>query len=279
MIPPLASRFVAGETAADAIDNTEQYRDDNVGTILNLLGEHYTDTAKAESDTNAYQTVLDYIHNTDQVCISIKPSQLGADIDPVLFKENLTAILETATENNVFVWCDMEDSTTTEMTVSTIETLAPDYPDNIGLCLQANLKRTAEDIERLAPTGVDIRLVKGAYTEETDVAFTDSDTVDKQYKQHVETLCRTNEGRVAVGTHDPEMIGHTQYLMDEHDRDVQFQLLLGVREDEQRRLAENGYDVWQYAPYGKRWPSYVYRRIREGRKNIKFMLRALVSSD
>ncbi len=277
MLPPIVNRFIAGKTPSAAVRNTASAREDDVGTILNLLGEHYTDTEDAAHDTEEYCDLIPYLPDS-HTCISVKPSQLGADIEFSLFTSNLDQILDTATENDVFVWVDMEDyGNSTEATIRAVEDRAKTgHANEIGVCLQANLKRTGEDIQRLSGSGAAIRLVKGAYEEPEEVAHQSDDAVDDAFRTHMNHLFSDFEGRFALGTHDPEMIATAQELAAEHDAQFEFQMLRGVREQRQRELAED-YSVWQYAPYGQRWPAYVWRRLREGRKNWRFILRALLS--
>ena len=250
MIPPIARRFVAGETAAAAMDHARQLNDDDIGAILNLLGEHYEKRGPADEDTDTYRELLAELGTTDlDACISVKPSQLGLDVGEGLFRENLERVVEAAVER---------------------------YP-RMGLCLQANLKRTPDDVERLAGLPGKVRLVKGAYEEPPEIAYTDKARVDEVYRDLLELAFRTFDGGVAVGSHDPEMVDLAAGLYEEHGTDYEAQMLMGVREDAQRELAANGVPVYQYAPYGTRWLSYFYRRVMERKENALFALRAIVS--
>lgn len=288
MIPPIARQFIAGEDANSALWNTADARDAGVGTILNLLGEHYDTPEKANADTREYVNLIqdlsytkqrDDIPHPEDVCLSVKPSQLGGDISADLFESNLDEILGAAHDENVFVWVDMEDSSTTDMTLDAVVASAESYPGSVGVCVQANLMRTPDDISRLSGTGVAVRLVKGAYNEDADVAHQSASTIDDNYRALMHTLFTEFEGDIAFGTHDPEMLSAANQLAAIHDREYQIQMLRGVRESAQYELAAEGHDVWQYAPYGEKWPAYVWRRLREGWKNWKFILRAVMSSE
>ncbi|MFB6221993.1 MAG: proline dehydrogenase family protein [Halolamina sp.] len=277
MIPPIASKFVAGETPAAALEHAAAQNREGINVILNLLGEHYDDPADAASDTKAYRALIRDIADSDvDACISVKPSQLGIDISDDVFRSNYRSIVELADEEGVFVWCDMEDSDTTDATLDAFESFAREFEGGIGQCVQSNLKRTSDDLERLADVPGKIRLVKGAYDEPAEIAYTEKSTVNERYRADLETLFESYESGIAVGSHDPAMIEHAEELSTRYDRPFEVQMLMGVREDAQRELAAEGREVWQYAPYGEKWLSYFYRRLRERKENALFALRAIL---
>jgi proline dehydrogenase len=277
MIPPIARRFVAGETADAAMDHAHDLAADDVGTILNLLGEHYEDREPADDDAQAYRELLATMGDTAlDACISVKPSQLGIDIDEAVFGENLRRVVEAAEAHDGFVWVDMEDHTTTDTTLDAFETQVRRYPE-MGLCLQANLRRTPEDLARLAELPGKVRLVKGAYDEPPELAYTDKARIDEAYRDLLEQAFDILDGGVAVGSHDPEMIDLAADLHEANGTDYEVQMLMGVREDAQRELTAAGVPVYQYAPYGSRWLSYFYRRVMERKENALFALRAVLS--
>ncbi|WP_435062961.1 proline dehydrogenase family protein [Halobaculum sp. EA56] len=276
MIPPIASRFVAGETPAAAFDHVREANEDGVKVILNLLGEHYHDREDADADAEAYVSLLRDIGNTDlDACVSVKPSQLGIDIGADVFREHYRRVVEAGDEHGVFVWCDMEDADTTDATLDAFEGLAREFGGGVGLCVQANLRRTREDLARLVDVPGKIRLVKGAYDEPESIAYTDKADVNEAYREDLEFLFKEREAGIAVGSHDPKMISLAGELSAEYGADYEVQMLMGVREDEQRRLAAEGVETWQYAPYGDKWLSYFYRRLRERKENALFALRAV----
>jgi proline dehydrogenase len=277
MIPPIASRFVAGEEPATAFEHTRQMNEDGVSVILNLLGEHYHDRADADADTASYVELIEELGETNlDACVSVKPSQLGIDVGDDVFAENYEEIVAAGDEHDVFVWCDMEDATTTDATLDAFEDVAREYDGGVGLCVQANLHRTSEDLERLVDVPGKIRLVKGAYDEGSEIAYTEKSEVNEAYREGLAYLFENRDAGIAVGSHDPEMISYAQDLHDEHGAEFEVQMLMGVREDAQRRLASEGYEVWQYAPYGGKWLSYFYRRVRERKENLLFAARAVL---
>ncbi|RQG93623.1 proline dehydrogenase family protein [Natrarchaeobius chitinivorans] len=278
MIPPIANKFVAGETPQEAIDHVQTLNDRDVNGILNLLGEHYEEADPANADADTYLELIDDIEQAGvDSCISVKPSQIGLGVGRDLFERNLSRIAERGDEANVFVWVDMEDHTTTDATLDAYESLVRDYGGNMGICLQANLRRTREDLERLSNAPGKVRIVKGAYSEPDDIAYTKKDRVDAVYRDLIEYMFSEFEDGVAIGSHDPAVIAHAKQLHREHETPYEVQMLMGVRTDAQRDLAADGVEVYQYVPYGSKWFSYFYRRIRERKENLAFALRAIVS--
>ncbi|MEF8778601.1 MAG: proline dehydrogenase family protein, partial [Natronomonas sp.] len=250
MLPPIADNFVAGEDAATAIDHVRVCNENGIAGILNLLGEHYDRRAPADADTRAYRDLLRTIDETGiECCVSVKPSQIGLDVSPTAFEENLASIVETGQEHDCFVWIDMEDHTTTDATLDAFETHATATGGDVGVCVQANLKRTAEDIERLADLPGKVRLVKGAYDEPKSIAYREKTAIDEAYRELLEYSFETFDGGIAVGSHDPEMISLAAELHAEHGTDYEAQMLMGVREDAQRELAAEGIPTYQYVPY------------------------------
>lgn len=276
MIPPIANRFVAGETSTEVIEHARQVEDRGVKTICNQLGEHYEKPEPAAVDRDAYCSLIEGFADAGLgACISVKPSQIGLDVSEDCFRDNFATIVEQAATHGQFVWLDMEDHTTTDVTLDVYANHATEY-DNVGVCVQANLKRTPEDLQRLADLPGKVRLVKGAYDEPTEIAYQEKERVNEAYHDCLELMFEQFEGGIAVGSHDPAMIEHAIELHDQFGTDFEIQMLMGVREEAQYDLADE-YEVWQYAPYGEQWLSYFYRRAMERRENLIFALRALLS--
>ncbi|WP_121741885.1 proline dehydrogenase family protein [Natronorubrum halophilum] len=288
MIPPIANRFVAGEGPAQALEHVQRLNERNVAAIVNLLGEHYDERPPVRSDAGEYRALAGDIANSDlEACISVKPSQLGLDLGEDVFREELWGVVDAAAEHGVFVWIDMEDYTTTDATLDAFEELAREYGETgrsssdqgsdagVGLCVQANLKRTRADVERLADVPGKVRFVKGAYNEPADVAYQDSERINREYETLLEYAFEHYDGGIAVGSHDPAMIDRAIELHEQHGTDFEIQMLMGVRETAQYDLAEE-YSVYQYVPYGDRWKSYFYRRVTERKENVWFALRAIL---
>ncbi|MFB6151646.1 MAG: proline dehydrogenase family protein [Haloarculaceae archaeon] len=275
MIPPIASRFLAGETAPEALEHARVINERGVGAILNLLGEHYEERGPADADADAYRRILDDLAGTDlRACVSVKPSQLGLDVGEGVFRENLARVVERADEVDRFVWIDMEDYPTVDATLDAYEHHAREH-GGVGVCVQANLRRTPEDLERLAALPGKVRLVKGAYDPPADVGYSDRGRVDEAYRECLATMFEEFEDGVAVGSHDPAMVEYAARLHEEFGTPYEVQMLMGVREGAQTELAADR-EVWQYAPYGGKWASYFYRRVVERKENVAFALRAVL---
>lgn len=275
MIPPLASRFVAGEDISDALAYAMSQNEQNVGAIVNLLGEHYSDPAAAEADTQVYLDIIEELSAIDsKICISVKPSQVGFDIGANLFRENIGKIADAAAHEDVFVWIDMEDHTTTDATLDAYQRLSAKHSGGVGVCLQANLKRTEEDLQLLADTEGKVRLVKGAYDEPRELAYKEKAKVDEKYREYMRYMFREFDDGIAIGSHDPDMVTLARELYDEYGTEFEIQMLMGVREEAQYDLTKE-WEVWQYIPFGDRWISYFYRRLMERKENLVFGLRAL----
>ncbi|MFB6185412.1 MAG: proline dehydrogenase family protein, partial [Halobacteriaceae archaeon] len=217
MIPPIARRFIAGETPEAALDHTNNINSDGIGGILNLLGEHYHDRQPANEDVDAYLDLIETIDNTNvNACISVKPSQLGLEISEDFFTDNLYRIVEHGDEHGIFVWIDMEDSDTTDATLDGFESVTTEFKGGVGVCVQANLRRTKNDLERLADLPGKVRLVKGAYDEPVDIAYQDKSRVNEAFKENLEFMFQEFDDGIAVGSHDSTMIDRAKQLHREH---------------------------------------------------------------
>lgn len=277
VIPPIANNFVAAESTEGALKYAAELNDRGISAILNLLGEHYHERTPAFGDTEEYCYLAAEIADRGlDASISVKPSQVGLDVGTDVFAENLAHVVDRAIDHDVFVWVDMEDHTTTDATLdAVVENTERDGAD-MGVAIQANLKRTGDDLERLVGTDVTVRLVKGAYDEPASIAHVDKSRVNEAYEEHLDYLFREFE-RVSVGSHDPQMISLAQHLHDEYGTPYEVQMLMGVRDDAQFDLADDGVRVVQYVPYGSKWAQYFYRRVMERKENLLFAARAILS--
>ncbi len=280
----LVSRFVAGERTGDAVRATV----DLVGTgrlvTLDRLGEDTLDVATAEATRDAYLALLDALAHdglTDRAEVSVKLSAVGqalpGDGEKVAL-EFAHAICARATEVGTTVTLDMEDHTTTDSTLGILRELRADFP-RTGAVLQAYLRRTEADCRDLAHEGSRVRLCKGAYDEPESVAFQDRADVDKSYVRCLKVLL-SGAGYPMLATHDPRLVEIAGALAIRHDRPTstyEFQMLYGVRPDEQVRLASEGQQVRVYVPYGDEWYGYLVRRLAERPANLALLARALTS--
>jgi proline dehydrogenase len=274
---PVVSRFVAGEEPAEALDHAADLNDHGVGAIVNLLGEHYRERDPADRDAAVYRDLVNHVANAGLwACVSVKPSQIGLGVSEAAFRENAERIVAAAADRGVFVWFDMEGHETTDATLDAYEALAREY-EGVGVCLQANLRRTPEDLERVAPLPGKVRLVKGAYDEPGEIAHRSKAAVDAAYRDDLEYMFREFDDGIAVGSHDPAMVALARDLHAEHGTPYEVQMLMGVREAAQIDLAADGVEVWQYVPFGSQWAAYFSRRVLERRENLAFAVRAVLS--
>lgn len=273
----LAQKFVAAETLQEALPIVEGINASGLRTTFDKLGEYVSDRSVALAAKEEYITLirtLDGAEGRIDRNISIKLSMLGQKIDEAFCVDNLHEVLTAARETDTFVRLDMEGTDITESTLSIFERVYPDYRDNVGVVLQAYLKRTREDIDRMCELQARVRLCKGAYSEPESLAWQDMPTIRDRFLEYMETL--VSKGRFpGIATHDDILINATKkYVADNNignDR-FEFQMLYGLRGETQEALAAEGYGMRVYVPYGDQWFPYYTRRLRERKENIWFIL-------
>ena len=276
----LASRFVAGESLSDSLPAIDGLRDDGLFVALDKLGEHVHDRAVAEEARDEYVKLVRalaerYPEGSPAVRISIKLSMMGQLIDHDFCLDNLRQLMHVAAEHDVFVRLDMESSDLVDSTLSIFEAVYPDYPDHVGPVLQAMLKRTAHDIDRMCELGASVRLCKGAYKEPPALAHQDMGTIRARYIDYMQQLIQAGD-YPGIATHDDQIIDATKRFVATNDvsrDDFEFQMLYGVRPDTQRDMRGEGYNMMVYVPYGTEWLPYFSRRLRERKENVWFILK------
>src|SRR5712691_37992 len=271
----LARQWVAGEAMEDAIRVAKDANARGIDALVNHLGEHYREKAPVEETAREYLRILaamrfEGIRGT----VSLKPTQFGVLIEKGYALSQMLPVLDAAKADGRVLWLDMENAHTTDDTIWIGERLLERY-DRVGICVQANLKRTADDIERLIREKARIRLVKGAYKETADIAYRTRADIDRAYLVHLETLFRRARD-FAVGSHDGRMIRRALELAQEHPTPFEFAMLQGVRDPLKREMVERGHHVSEYIPYGPNWLPYFSRRLRERPRNIITMIRSFV---
>lgn len=272
----LAHRFVAGDTLDQASTAAAVLNRAGLDVSLDLLGEEVDDRRGAKRATDEYLASLDRIRGDGlEANISVKLTQLGLAIGSDLAMDAVDQLAGAAAEIGTTVTLDMEDRRYTAATID-IYADAQARHGNLGLCLQAYLRRSTDDLDRLLPLGGHIRLCKGAYVEASEIAFQSSDDVDAAFARLLTMLMAAEDVRPAVATHDPRLIALTLQLAERRTAGFEFQMLYGIRGDEQQRLAEMGHDVRVYLPFGSAWYPYLTRRLAERPANAWFFLRALV---
>ena len=275
-------RFMPGESIDDALGAAVDLQVLGIGTLYTRLGENVDDEADAQAVADHYVELLARIRAAEiDGEISVKPTQLGLDVDEDVCFGHLRTLAAAAEAQGSYLWIDMEDSSYVDRTLDLYQRLRASHA-RTGICLQAYLRRTAKDVERLLPLGPAIRLVKGAYDEPAAVAFRRKTEVDANYLGLAVTLAResrTRDIRLGLGTHDVNLIeqiaSHAAAAgVGKHDFEVQ--MLYGIRAKEQRRLARSGYRVQTLIAYGAAWYPWYMRRLAERPANVLFALRQLL---
>ncbi len=279
----LARRFVAGESFQEALPVIRTLNQKGMNVTLDLLGERVTRRKVAETSRDAYIQLVRIIakereRRAMQAGISIKLSMIGQKINEEYCLKNLRMLLEAAKSHNVFVRLDMEGSDTTASTLSLFEEAFPKYPDHVGIVLQAYLKRTERDVERMCERKAHVRLCKGAYKEPEDIAWRHMYVIRERFMACARELMA--HGRYpGIATHDDQLISATKIFAANKgiDRDrFEFQMLYGIRPQTQEQIVREGYRMRIYVPFGTQWAPYFARRLRERKENAWFVLRHLV---
>lgn len=275
-------RFMPGETMEDALVAAAPLQAVGIGTIYTRLGENLTSLDEADAVATHYLELIDRIQAAGiRGEPSVKPTQLGLDLDPEATFGHLARIAARAAETGSFLWIDMEGSAYTEATIALYERLRAEHP-NTGICLQAYLRRTAADVERLLQLEPAIRLVKGAYDEPARIAYTNRREVDANYLALAVLMLRETRAqrlRLGLGTHDVGLIGRVEELARAAgiERDAfEVQMLYGIRAADQVRLARQGFRVQTLIAYGEFWYPWYMRRLAERPANVTFALRSLL---
>ena len=280
----IVHRYVPGETTEAAVDATRTLIESGLHVTLDFLGEDTLDREQADATVAAYVDLLRSLteHGLSRNAeVSVKLSAVGQalpDDGEKIALDNARTICQAARNAGTTVTLDMEDHTTTDSTLNILRELRKDFPET-GAVLQAYLHRTEADCRDLAYEGSRVRLCKGAYAEPESVAYQDKHEVDKAYVRALKILM-AGQGYPMVATHDPRMVDIAGALATRNGRaqgSYEYQMLFGIRPDEQSRLAQAGEKVRVYVPYGQEWYGYLMRRLAERPSNLTFFLRSLIS--
>jgi proline dehydrogenase len=273
----VAKRFVSGQTIQEAIRAVRRLNSFGILTTLDVLGENVSDRRAAEVAVAAYLETLDWIQREGlRSNVSLKLTQMGLDIDRDYCRDNVARICERAAAGNNFVRLDMEGSAYTERTLNLFYELFQKHR-NVGIVIQAYLHRSEQDIRKLIELGARVRLCKGAYKEPPRLAVQTMATVRQNFMSLASLLLKQGT-HPAIATHDDVLLSWTRNYIAQHElpKDgFEFQMLYGVRSHTQRQLAEQGYPMRVYVPFGTHWLPYFYRRMRERKENVTFVLKHL----
>lgn len=281
-------RFVPGDTLDDVMNSVVALRGSGRFISIDYLGENVTDADDAAATVQAYQQLLDrLVRRGDTTAAGVRPLEVSLKLSALgqalerdgkkVALDNARIICERAEQAGVWVTVDAEDHTTTDSTLSISGDLRVDFPW-LGTVLQAYLRRTAADCAELAAVGARVRLCKGAYDEPASVAYRDSADVTDSYLRCLRVLM-AGSGYPMVASHDPKVIEAAARMAGESGRgvgDFEYQMLYGIRDDEQRRLIAAGNQVRVYVPFGTQWYGYFMRRLAERPANLGFFARALI---
>ena len=267
-------RFMPGETTDEAIAAARRLSEQGLPTMVTLLGENVTSLDAARLVVADYRSIYARIVSEGlDTEISVKPSHLGVDLDDDAAMANLEVLATAAAEHGNWLWLDMESAPYVDPTIDLYRKLRAGHP-NVGIALQAYLKRTADDLDSLMPLDPTIRLVKGAYREPREIVFGSREVIDEAYRRlALLILARKGPvGRLALGTHDVDLV--RQIRSDAHGREgFEVHMLYGIRTADQARMAADGYRVRTLISYGSHWYPWYMRRIAE--KPIENSLLAL----
>jgi len=275
-----ARRFIAGETAEEAIDAAKTIQAKGMRLTLDQLGESVTTLAEAEAATRVYIALVEKIEAAGiDRNISVKPTQLGLDIDQAVCINHITRILDLARQHDFFVRIDMENTPYIQKTLDMFTSVWSQGYRNAGVVLQSAVFRSEEDARAVSKLGVRVRLVKGAYKEPAALAHQAKADVDKAFVRIMKLLL-TEGTYPAIATHDPAMIGATKAFAAEQGipkDDYEFQMLYGIRRDLQTQLVAEGYRMRIYVPFGRQWFPYFMRRLGERPANVGFVVKGILS--
>jgi proline dehydrogenase len=282
VVRPVVTQFVAGTTQSDALTAATELADSGLFVTLDYLGEDSTSREQGEANVAAYVSLfaaLDEAGLASRAEASLKLSAIGQALPgdgEAIATDAAHRICEAAAAVGTTITLDMEDHTTTDSTLRTLATLRREHAW-VGVALQAQLKRTVGDCRDLATPNSRIRLCKGAYAAPTDVAYRGHD-VDESYRRCLDILLN-GDGYPMIATHDPKMIDYARTAIQARQRTAdtyEYQMLYGVRRNEQRKLAATGRRMRVYLPYGQQWYGYFMRRLAERPANLRFFFRAAV---
>jgi proline dehydrogenase len=272
-----ARRFIAGETAEEAIEAARAVEARGFLQTLDYLGESVATLGEADAATRDYLRIIDAVVASGIIRnLSLKLTQLGLDVDRATAVDNLRRILDRA--DGFFVRIDMENSPYTDVTLDIFETMWQQGYRHIGVVLQADLYRTEQDLERIMALGGRIRLVKGAYKEPRTIAHQKKADVDDAFVRFAKRLL-DGGNYPAIATHDPIMIDATRRYAAAQNialHKFEFQMLFGIRRDLQAALLNDGYRVRIYIPFGRQWFPYFMRRLGERPANVGFVIRGIL---
>jgi proline dehydrogenase len=273
----IAKHWIAGNTVDDALISAKNAYRLRRHAIINKLGEYHTSKKQIKVVLKEYRKIVNSFRKWRiRGAISVKPTQIGLSISQKECNRNFEKIIHDARIAHVFVWLDMESSEHTDETIEIYHTFFSKY-ERLGIALQANLKRTENDLNDLLDMGAKIRLVKGAYREKADISFKTKKDVDRNFIKLMKILFKKGN-EFAIASHDGKIIKKAQNLSKKYPRKFEFQFLKGIRDELKSDLTKKKFVVSEYIPYGVNWLPYSIRRIKERKRNILLLGSSLIQS-
>jgi proline dehydrogenase len=283
MLFKVSKRWIAGYSNIEAIAEARKSNQYGMSAILNYLGEGYTEKSQIDRSVLEYCTMLDLLRTYNiRGSISVKPTQIGLSIGYDMCLENFAMISEKAKESGHFMWIDIENSDYVADTLSIyLEILRQNR--NTGVAIQSYLRRSHSDLLHLMENSANLRIVKGAYSEEKHEAYQSNSEISQNFSRLMNVVLKESsyKGIMAIATHDSNLIDEALSLSTKgtkRPKNLQFQLLKGVRDELKKQLVDDGYAVLEYIPYGEKWLQYSLRRIKERKRNIFLLARSLIES-
>jgi len=279
----VSKRWIAGYSNNDAMIEAKKSNHNGMSAILNYLGEGYVEKSQIDRSVTEYITLLDLLKSNDiRGSVSVKPTQIGLSVGYDKCLENFRKISEKAKQSGHFMWIDIESSNFVEDTLSIYLEILRKNRDT-GVAIQSYLKRSHSDLLHLMEHSANLRIVKGAYSEEKDKAYQSINEINQNFSTLMKLVLEESvyDGIVAIATHDSKLIQEALVLSwkgSERMKNLQFQLLKGIRDELKLQLVTKGYLVLEYIPYGEKWLQYSIRRIKERKRNVFLLARSLIES-
>ncbi|WP_371504005.1 proline dehydrogenase family protein [Nitrosopumilus adriaticus] len=273
----IAKQWIAGNTIDDALTSAKNAYQSGRHAIVNKLGEYHTSKKQITTTVNEYQKIINSFRKWKiRGAVSVKPTQIGLSISQKECYRNFEKIILNARNAHVFVWLDMESSEHTDETIEIYNKFFSKY-ERLGIALQANLKRTEDDLIDLLRIGAKIRLVKGAYREKANISFKAKEDVDKNFIKLMKILFKKGN-EFGIASHDGKIIKKAENLSKKYPKKFEFQMLKGIRDELKPKLIKKKFVVSDYIPYGVNWLPYSIRRIKERKRNILLLGSSLIQS-
>ena len=275
LIWPFSKRYISGKKLDDAVRVIKGLMADGACATIDLLGEHITKKEEAIEAKNTYLKILDRIESERlDANVSVKPTHMGLHLDKAFCLQNIRDIVEKAASKKNFVRIDMEDTPYTTDTLDIYMTLQKDFPNNVGVVIQAYLRRTIDDIQSLMAVKANLRLCKGIYIEPRELAYREHPIIEKNYAFLLRELL-TNGNYIGIATHKEELVWEALKLIHElklPKNKYEFQMLLGVDEQLRKIILNGGHRLRVYVPFGKHWYAYSVRRLKENPRIAHYVI-------